>query len=83
MLYPYSYQLDTQPYEIIISKAIYVDKQSNQSDNNTDNTDDNDDDPVPFPPSSSSSGLGVGWIILIVIGGILLVVGITYAIFKK
>ena len=76
MLYPYSYQLDTQPYEIIISKAIYVDKQSNQSDNNT-------DDPDPFPPSSSSSRLGVGWIILIVIGGILLVVGITYAIFNS
>ena len=90
ILYPYSYQLDTQPYEIIISKTFYVDKQNNQTDYNTDNTDNTDDydDSDDFIPcincsSSSGSGLGAGWIVLIVLGGIAVVGGITYAVVKK
>ena len=55
MLYTYYYQLDSQPYEVIIPKNFYAIK-NNQTD---------EDDPKPFRPSSSSSG-SKWWIYVIV-----------------
>lgn len=70
MLYPYSYQLGSQPYEIIISKAMNAKNQTNE-----------EDDPKPIPPykSSSSSSFSFWWIILIVAVAIAIIVGIACA----
>ena len=67
MLYPYSHQLDSQPYEIIISKAFRIKKQNSQEDQ------DGEDEPIPIrsdKPDGRSTYLTsfiLWWIILFVI----------------
>ena len=67
ILYPYTYQFDTTPYEVIIEKSIQKDY---------DSVLDDDDDPQPIRRRSSASGLSSQ----VVVGIFLYIIGFSLLI---